>query len=62
MLSLVGWEMVIRTSGIRNAKATRCVRCENLIGRLRAEKQLLEKKYNGQDVDLMTGELTDASN
>ncbi len=35
---------------------------QNLIGRLRVEKQLLEKKYNGQDVDLMTGELTNASN
>lgn len=35
---------------------------ENLIGKLRVEKQLLEKKYNGQEIDLVTGELTNASN
>ena len=35
---------------------------QTLIGILRAEKQLLEKKYDNQEIDLMTGELTHASN
>ena len=34
---------------------------QSLIGKLRAEKQLLEKKYDGQEIDLMTGELTHSS-
>lgn len=35
---------------------------ENLIGKLHVEKELLEKKYKGQEIDLITGELTNASN
>jgi len=29
---------------------------------LRMEKQLLEKKYDGQEIDIMTGGLTNATN
>ncbi len=35
---------------------------ENLISKLRVEKELLEKKYNGQEIDLMTGGLSHAGN
>jgi hypothetical protein len=35
---------------------------QGLIGKLRMEKQVLEKKYDGQEIDLMTGELTHATN
>jgi len=35
---------------------------QGLISKLRMEKQLLEKKYNGQEIDIMTGGLTNATN
>ena len=35
---------------------------QGLISKLRIEKQLLEKKYNGQEIDIMTGGLTNATN
>ena len=35
---------------------------QNNIGALRAEKELLEKKYNGQQIDITTGELVNATN
>jgi|TARA_B100000900_G_scaffold362477_1_gene335761 hypothetical protein len=35
---------------------------QGLISKLRMEKQLLEKKYDGQEIDIMTGGLTNATN
>ena len=35
---------------------------QGLISKLQVEKQLLEKKYDGQEIDLMTGGLSHASN
>ena len=35
---------------------------QGFIAKLRAEKQILEKKYDGQEIDIMTGGLTNATN
>ena len=35
---------------------------QGLINKLRMEKQLIEKKYDGQEIDIMTGGLTNATN
>jgi hypothetical protein len=34
---------------------------QGFIAKLRAEKQILEKKYDNQQIDLITGELTNGS-
>jgi|TARA_R100000030_G_scaffold46580_1_gene35192 hypothetical protein len=47
---------------IEMQKQRAIIDAQGLISKLQVEKQLLEKKYDGQEIDLMTGGLSHASN